>query len=342
VPQSLINTRNRKRRNLMSRFQKNPTMKYLKIVGYGPGGSGKTTFGTTMPGPRFWIDSEHSGDHIRNADDMVDYTTSFKDLQDDLKDATKDGAVSIIIDPITIFRDTLIDKVESETKNGMEFRDWAKVKKPDKRLTTDWQNAPCHVYITTHEKDETIMQKNDRGRMEPVKIGVKPDADKKLIYAPDIVLRFFVENGKHFAEIIKIRIRKDLAIKTGLMVGKIIENPTFDTFGPVVEAYSKGDAPAHYSDDRETSEKDEAVFTEIDKEQEDATKKKVVGQAQRGEKKAAELNIFGFRNEEELATTHDNFLGVKSLNDADTQDIIKYVASLSALVADKKKDVTNA
>jgi hypothetical protein len=323
----------------MSRFQKNPTMKNLKIVGYGHGGSGKTTFGTTMPYPRFWIDAEHSGDHIRDENDVVDYTTSFKDLQDDIKDAVAQGAKSIIIDPITIFRDTLIDKVESETKNGMEFRDWAKVKKPDKRLTTDWQNAPCHVYITTHEKDETVMQRSDKGRLEPVKIGVKPDADKKLIYAPDIVLRFFVENGKHYAEIIKIRIRKELAIKTGLTVGKIIENPTFDTFKPVVEAYSQGSTPAHYSDDRETSEKDEAVFDEIDKEQENVAKKKLLGQIQRGEKKCQELKMFGWQDEEQTNATRRNLLGTEILADASIEDLTAYRDGMAKQVNAAKEQV---
>jgi len=307
----------------MSLFSNKPTKKWLKIVGYGYGGTGKTTFGTTMPGPRYWVDGEHSGDHIRNNGDMVLYTTSFKDLQDAQKEACG-KASSFIVDPITIFRDALIDKVESETKDGLQFRDWTKIKKPDKRFTTDWQNMPAHVYETVHEKDEFEMHRNDRGKLEPVKVGVKPDADKKLIYAPDIVLRFTVENGKHYATIEKIRIRKDLAIETGLTVGKKIENPTFDHFKPIADAYAEGEAPAHYSDDRETSEKDDQVFEELDREQEEAQRKKLVGQIQRGEKKCRELKIYGWVDDEQIGNTRTTAMGTDKLQDCAVSDLEAY------------------
>jgi len=308
----------------MSLFTKGAKKKWLKIVGYGPGGSGKTTFGTTMPESRYWVDSEHSGDHIRDDNDPVLHTTSFKDLQDGLQEAKAANVASFIIDPITIFREALIDKVESETKYGLQFKDWAKIKKPDKRLTTDWQNMAAHVYLTVHEKDEFEMVKNDKGKLEPVKIGVKPDADKKLIYAPDIVLRFYVENGKHFAVIEKIRIRKEIALKTGLTVGKVIENPTFEHFKPIAEAYAQGTEQAHYSDDRETSTKDEAVFDDIDKEGEQAAHKKIIGQIERAEKKLSGMKVFGFRDAEEIEGTRKTAFGTTVLSDALVTDLELY------------------
>ena len=233
---------------------------------------------------------------------------------------------------MTIFRDGLIDKVESEAKGGMTFREWSKVKKPDKRLTTDWQNLPCHVYITAHEKDEYEMHRNDKGKLEPVKVGVKPDADKKIIYAPDIVLHFYVKGGKHYATIDKIRIRKELALKTGLRVGAEIENPTFDHFKPIMEAYAEGEEPARYTDDRQTSEKDEQVFEEIDREQEIADKKKAIGQIQRGEKKCQSLKIFGWQDGDQISSTRVTALGSDDLKTCETEDLAAYVQGLKKQV----------
>jgi len=310
----------------MSVFTTKKMKKYLKIVLYGPGGSGKTTFCTTMPGTRYWVDTEHSGDKIRDDSDPTVYTTSFKDLQDAVRELFQTtGLGSFIVDPDTILRDSLIDKVESESKDGMTFRDWAKVKKPEKRFTTDWQNLPCHVAITCHEKDEYEMKRNERGKLEPVKIGVKPDADKKITYAPDLVLRLSFEDGKYFGYIEKIRIRKELAVKTGLRVGNRIENPTFDTFLPMVEEYAKGEEQAHYTDDRETSEKDEQVFTEIEQEEKQKAIKKVVSQVQRGEAKCKEMDIFGWRDDEQRDTTRRTLLGTEVLEDSHSEDLEKYV-----------------
>lgn len=312
----------------MSLFSTKQKKKYVKIFGWGTGGSGKTEFGNTMPAPRYWVDSEHSGDHIRNPEDPVFYTTSFRDLQEAVKEVGSNGAASFNIDPMTIFRDGLIDKVESEAKNGMTFREWSKVKKPDKRLTTDWQNLPCHVYITAHEKDEYEMKPNERGKLEPIKVGVKPDADKKIIYAPDIVLHFYVKDGKHYGEIQKIRIRKNMAVATGLRVGAVIENPTFDHFKPIVDAYAVGEEPAHYSDDRETSDKDEKVFEEIDREQEEADKKKAVARVKKGEKKCQSLKIFGWQDEAQISSTRVTAMGTDNLNECPTEDLTAYVEGL--------------
>lgn len=320
-------------------FSTKKTRKFLKILVYGKGGTGKTTFGTTMPSNRYWVDSEHSGDHIRPDGDAVLYTTSFKDLQDAVREVAglNDGVGSLILDPCTIFRETLMDKVESETKGGLEFRHWAKIKKPEKRLTTDWQNLPCHVLITYHEKDEYEMIRNDKGKLEPVKIGVKIDGDKKSEYGPDIVMRLAVEKGVHVGFIDKIRINKAIALKTGLTVGTKIENPTFDTFKPILEEYSKGDKQATYTDDRQTSEKDDAVFDEIDKEQEEAEKKKIVGQVQRGEKKCLELKIYGWQDKDQVLSTRKTSLGTDALSDASVEDLNAYVQGIKQQVLTYKQ-----
>lgn len=316
----------------MSMFSTEQIMKYVKFLIWGKGGSGKTTFLSTFPEPRYWIDAEHSGDHIRKAGDSVLYTTSWADLQSGQKEASGNGVGSFLVDPITILRDSLIDMVEAGTKNGMTFRDWARVKKPDKRFTTNWQNMAFHVGIAAHEKDEYEMHRNDQGKLEPIKIGVKPDCDKKLIYAPDIVLHLFVRDGKHYATIDKIRIRKDLAVKTGLRVGAEIENPTFDHFKPIVEAYANGGEVAHYSDDRETGAKDEKVFEEIDKEQEEADKKKTFGQITRGEKKCQSLKIFGWQDGAQTSSTRVTALGTDDLKKCEIEDLKAYVQGLKKQV----------
>jgi len=313
----------------MSMFSKETTKKWIKILLSGPWGSGKTTFLTTMPGPRYWTDAEHSSDHIRDSDDPVLYTTSFADLKNAIAEIKENGNVgSFIIDPYTIFWERLIDHVESETKDGLQFRHWAKIKKPNKRLFTELLNLPCHVGIATHEADVFEMQKNDRGKLEPVKIGVKIDAEKKTGYSPDVVLRLAIEGGVHVGYIEKIRIRKDLAVKTGLVIGARIENPTFDHFRPIMETYASGKAIAHYADDRETSEKDDKVFEQIEDEEEQARKKKVVGQIQRGEKKCQDLKIYGWQDDNQISSTRITAMGTDNLKECAAEDLTAYLQGL--------------
>jgi hypothetical protein len=318
----------------MSLFSNKSKAKYLKIMAYGPGGSGKTTFGTTLPWPRYWIDSEHSGDHIRDPKDPVLYTTSFRELQEAVAEIRATNEVkSLIIDPYTVFWERLIDQIESQSPKGLTFQSWAKIKKPDNRLMTDLLNLPCHVLITLHERDEYMMVRSeDHGRLEPVKVGVRPDAEKKVLYRPDLMLRFAVEDGRHVAYIQKIRIRRELAERTGLRVGAKIENPSWADFAMMAEEYASGIVQAHYTDDRETQDKDERVFEELAHEAEEAQKRKLIGYIQRGERKCRELGIYGWRDDLETDATRRAMLGSTELDKLTADSLNFYLQGLKKTV----------
>lgn len=330
----------------MSMFSNSQKVKYLKIMAYGPGGSGKTTFGTTMPAKRYWIDSEHSGDHIRDPKDPVLYTTSYKELQEAVGEIKNTPDVqSLIIDPYTVFWERLIDQVESQSPKGLSFQSWARIKKPDNRMMTDLLNLPCHVYITLHERDEYEMVRgDDHGKLEPVKIGVRPDAEKKVMYRPDIMLRFAVENGTHVAYIMKIRLRREAAERTGLRVGTRIENPTWASFSPIAELFASGKELAHYSDDRETQDKDERVFEELAGEQEQTQRKKLITHILRGEKKCSELGIYGWRDKNETDSTRRAMLGNPDLEQLTVDSLNFYLQGLKKTVErhQSQQEVSNA
>lgn len=331
----------------MSLFSNNPKAKFLKIMAFGPGGSGKTTFGTTMPRPRYWIDSEHSGDHIRDPKDPVLYTTSYKELQEAINEikSANNEVKSLIIDPYTVFWERLIDQIESQSPKGLTFQSWARIKKPDNRLMTDLLNLPCHVYITLHERDEYMMiRSEDHGKLEPVKVGVRPDAEKKILYRPDLMLRFAVEEVRHVAYIQKIRVRRELAERTSLRVGTRIENPSWADFAMIAEEFASGKEQAHYSDDRETTDKDERVFEELAHEAEESQRKKLITHIQRGEKKCRELGIYGWRDDLETEVTRRAMLGSTDLDKLTVESLGFYLQGLKKTVERHQatQEVSNA
>jgi hypothetical protein len=130
----------------------------------------------------------------------------------------------------------------------------------------------------------------------------------------------------------KIRVRRDLAEKFGLLVGTRIENPTWASFAPIAEAFASGKEQAHYSDDRETQDKDERVFEELAHEQEDTQRRKMLTHIARGEKKCMELGIYGWRDQNEIESTRRAMLGNTDLEHMPVESLSFYLQGLKKTV----------
>lgn len=89
------------------------------------------------------------------------------------------------------------------------------------------QSLPLHTFLICEEK--AVYQRNGTGEeAELVEVGSREDADKKDSYVSDVRLRFFILEGRFYAEVLKDR--------TGTFpMGEVIENPR-------VEMWIKGKA----------------------------------------------------------------------------------------------------
>lgn len=86
---------------------------------------------------------------------------------------------------------------------GGQFRDWAKVTPRHNAFIQKILQCPCHVITTVRRKQEYDMVKNDKGRIEPVKVGMKEVTRDGFEY--ELTVNFELINDKHLVKASKDR-----------------------------------------------------------------------------------------------------------------------------------------
>lgn len=223
-----------------------PVKKSLKLALYGPPGTGKTHIGLSFP-EVVVVDTEAGTDFFRGrvAPFRVLKTKDYGQVLEVIT-AIETGqltAGTLMIDSFTVLNDVLreaafkaaekraLAKNIAPDEATVTPRDWGKIKAKLNSLMTRLYNLPCHTVITGWIKDQYEGEGN-----ELKKIGTIIDADKKILYQPDVVLELAVVKGKHVAFV-----RKD---RTGTWgVDQRLTDVSFPTtFAPLVDAMSQGTA----------------------------------------------------------------------------------------------------
>ena len=251
----------------------------LKVLEYGPTGSGKTIFALTFPDPVI-IDMERGSIHYeeREAVPGIGQSTNFRALRtgsaldaldgieelikgfDVWENAGRKGAPpcgTIIIDPFTIFwqqlQEAYLEKMKkggvNEFATGLTFRDWGPIKRPLKNLMVDLLNLPVHFVLTAHEGKEYKMSGT-----ELTVIGEKPKVEGDVPYSADIVLHFLKqdEGGGSNVEIDKDR--------TGVLgVGSRHKNLTFRAWEKYL-AMTESTGKREEKQERNVAERDAKLF----------------------------------------------------------------------------------
>ena len=86
---------------------------------------------------------------------------------------------------------------------GGRFADWAKVTPRHNAFVQSILTANCHVITTIRRKQDYDMVKNDKGKIEPVKVGMKEITRDGFEY--ELTINFEIVNGKHIAKSSKDR-----------------------------------------------------------------------------------------------------------------------------------------
>lgn len=247
-----------------------PKQARLKIGLYGPPGSGKTFTALLLAeglarvdGKRIaFVDTERGTDfysqpvpqrpiHPDAFDFDALYTASLKDVDDDVR--ALDPAVYgvVVIDSISHLWDSAIaaysGKKVGEEKDKIPMPAWASIKRPFKGLIRFLLDAPFHVLILGRQKSEFEKQGD-----ELVKVGVTMRAEGETPYEPHICIRMEQKRGEKdvFAVVEKDR--------TGLLSGKVIPNPSFATFQPLLALL--GTEQAQSEDPDEVAAKDSELL----------------------------------------------------------------------------------
>lgn len=162
----------------------------LRLALIGPTGSGKTfsalrlAFG--MGGKIGLVDTEHgSGDLYA---DMGDYDVisleppyTVAKYREAIQAFEQAGYDTIIVDSLThawAGEGGLLDKqgqLERDTARfKSSFQTWREITPEHNKLVEELIGSPCHMIATLRVKTEYVMEKNERGKMEPRKVGLAP------------------------------------------------------------------------------------------------------------------------------------------------------------------------
>ena len=109
----------------------------------------------------------------------------------------------IIIDSITHEWDGKGGCLDINNELGGRFTDWAKVTPRHNAFVQTLLQSNCHIITTVRRKQEYDMVKNEKGRIEPIKIGTKEVTKDGFEY--ELTINFEFVNDKHLVKASKDR-----------------------------------------------------------------------------------------------------------------------------------------
>jgi hypothetical protein len=109
----------------------------------------------------------------------------------------------IIIDSISHEWEGKGGCLEIHANLGGQFNHWAKVKPRHNDFIQSILQSKCHVITTARRKQDYDMVKNEKGKTEPVKVGLKEVSSEGFEY--ELTVNFEIINDKHLAKSSKDR-----------------------------------------------------------------------------------------------------------------------------------------
>ena len=180
--------------------------KRLKCLFYGVAGAGKTTAAISFPGP-YIVDAERGSEnsqYLKLIDDRggaIFQSSDFNEVITEVKSllSEKHEYKTLIIDPLTVIYDQLVDQAASRGIDATAFgRHYVEANKQIKRLLQLLLRLDMNVIITSHAK-------NEYGKDMSV-LGSTFDCYKKLDYLFDLVIEIRKVGLKRIGIVKKTRI----------------------------------------------------------------------------------------------------------------------------------------
>ena len=246
----------------MALFKKSEsTQAFLKMGLFGFAGSGKTTTASeTAIGlvkmlqarglphakkPAFFLDTETGSDYVekRFAKAGIELhkskTRCFADLVPAVDEAEKNASV-LIVDSVTHFWREFTESYAKKRnrQRGLEFSDWAYLKKEWGRFTDRYINSSAHIILCGRAGFDYEHFTDDAGKKQIEKAGVKMKAEGETGYEPSLLV--YMEREMDMDDKTVARIGHVLKDRFDLIDSKSFRNPTFNDFKPHVEALNLG------------------------------------------------------------------------------------------------------
>lgn len=248
---------------------------YLKAGILGFAGSGKSYTASDMAiglsktlgdrKPVAFFDTETGSDYLipkfqeAGVELLVAKTRTFADLLTFMREAEASCSVAII-DSISHVWTELLEAYTAKLRrrNGLSFSDWGPIKQEWRGFTDVYLNSKMHVILCGRAGYEYDMETNEAGKKELIKTGTKMKAETEMGYEPSLLLEMErvraedrLTTGKRSAWIHRCHVLKD---RTDRMNGEAIDNPSYESFAPVISFLNIGGE--HVGIDRSRSSED--------------------------------------------------------------------------------------
>lgn len=148
----------------------------------------------------------------------------------------------LIIDSIThVWEEFLRAYMQQKNRSRLEFQDWGIIKpKWKQEFSTPFVLAKCHIIFTGRAGYEYSDERNEDGKREIFKSGIKMKAENETAFEPDILV--LMQKQQDLISEKKTIWREATIVKdrTTQIDGKTFRNPTFDDFYPAISQLLDG------------------------------------------------------------------------------------------------------
>ncbi len=181
---------------------------FLRMALVGPAGSGKTWTALSIAselGKLAVIDTEHGSarkygnDFNFNVIELANYDP--REYIKFIQAAAQFGYEVIVIDSLSHAWNApggildMVDKRAKQSQSGNKFTAWADATPIHNQLIECILSTPIHIIATMRSKTEYVMEKNERGKEVPRKVGLAPIQRDGMEFEFDIVAEMDMENN---------------------------------------------------------------------------------------------------------------------------------------------------
>lgn len=238
---------NELRRNPFKRATKSQAK--LRMALMGPSGSGKTYTALSVAGALgnvAVIDTEH-GSASKYGDqftfDVLELTEYHpQQYIDAIQAASESGEYDVlVIDSLSHAWNgsggvlEIVDKASKRSDAKNTFAAWRDATPLHNQLVEALLAAPLHLIVTMRSKTEYVLERDERGKMTPRKVGLAPVQREGMEYEFDVVAEMDMQNT---LQVTKTRIPR--------LTGKVIHTPGA-ALGETLKAWLTDGTPLHWA-----------------------------------------------------------------------------------------------
>lgn len=171
-----------------------------------------------------------------------DEARSLASLNEAIKWCESGNSDVLIIDSLThVWESYLQSYMEEKRKTRLEFQDWGIIKpKWKKEFSNVFVQANVHIIFNGRAGYEYEDEKDEYGKRQIFKSGIKMKAETETAFEPDILV--LMEKDMDLLSDVKVVSRTATVIKdrTTRIDGKSFKNPTFEDFYPAIKQLLDG------------------------------------------------------------------------------------------------------